>query len=128
MTTNPKAQAAKAALMDAIKAAGGFVSLRMGGTCYMTTANNVAKVHADLTKKAMRSGEGIHLPDGSREWYEWVAVYDPVKGAERESSGYTWKKGDGNLCKHELIKNVVDKANTHTKTVIRTAWKKLNFD
>lgn len=116
-----KAQAAKAELMKAVEAAGGWRTLTLGSKVYLHTASNAAQVHADLVKQAIRTGEDIRYPDGTREFYEWVAIYRFDEG------GYIWKKGGGDICKHELVKTVVDKDNVATKTTVKTAWRKLDL-
>ncbi len=119
------AEDAKAAFLKAVQEAGGWRSLTFNGTTYLHVGSNADQVYADLVKKAIRTGHAIGFPNGSREFYEWVAVYDPSKAA---STGYVWKKGSGDLCKHELVRTVVDKDNNATKTVLKTAWRKLDLE
>ncbi len=120
MSETPKTKDAKAVLAKLLQEAGGMTSLRLGSTIHLTTADNIANVYADLVKKAIRTGEAIHHNDGSREFYEWVEVFDASKGFG--SDAYTWHK-DGHRCKHQLVKTVVQKDKTYTKTVVKTAWR-----
>lgn len=108
------------AFKDAVAKAGGFRSVVFGSTRYLFVQDTEAKVLNQLRRKAVRTGEAIHFPDGSREWFEWVHNYDPKQ--PDEGRRYVWHR-DGNRVRSTLFRKTVDASGKYAEQPVRSEWR-----
>lgn len=110
---------ARQELVEAIRAAGGLRTVKVGGKLFVFTPDKEAEVHRQARALAIRTGDWLEV-DGERIKWTW---HEDVDWSKSGSAVYTWH-ADGERVKSRLVETRVGRDGVERELVVKTGWHK----